>query len=198
MKILSFSLLCAFPLFADSVGEGAVPPAGTPAGGYTPTVYNKDYSTWFVGKDADPTGELETIYPQSSGPLSSQATAKSDTDDRSTGSNFTAAQSQANYWLSLLDQQAYQESYSQAGGLLQDIVSDNIWAAAMKAVRSGLGNNTSRKVAGHQLISKLPHGTTGKFIQINFDSSFSSKGRVRETVIVMQQGKLGQWKVIAY
>ncbi|MCH9610253.1 MAG: hypothetical protein S4CHLAM81_13060 [Chlamydiales bacterium] len=198
MKILSIFAILSLPLFADDIGEGAAPAPGTSAGGYTPTVYNKNYSKGFLGKDANPTEELEAMYPQSSYTLSSQEDPKKSADSRTTGSDFTGAKSQANYWLSLLDQRAYSASYAQAGGLLQDIVSGNIWTAAMKEVRGSFGNNTSRKVTGHHMVSKLPHGTKGKFMVIKFDSTFSSKGKVEEQVTLIQQGNRGQWKVISY
>ena len=198
MKILPICIIISFPLLAQPVPDGAVPKAGTSAGGYKATVYNKDYSTGFLGPDADPTEELEAIYPQSSYTLSSQENPAKKGDSRTTGSDFTAAKSQAVYWLGLLDQGAYGASWGQAGGLLQDIMSQNIWAAAMKAVRGNFGNNTTRKVVGHNLLKKLPHGTQGKFMEIKFDSTFSSKGRVHEKLILIAQGSRGQWKVISY
>lgn len=198
MKILSTLLIPLLAQVAQDPGEGAAPPPGTSAGGYTPTVYNKDYSKGFIGKDANPTDELEAMYPQSSYTLSSQEDPKQSSDSRTTGSQFTGASAQASYWLGLLDQRAYGASYSQAGGLLQDIISANIWVAAMRETRGSLGNNTSRKMSSHSLINQLPHGTKGKFMRIKFDSTFSSKGQVQEEVIMIQQGDRGQWKVISY
>ena len=198
MKILSVLLFLPISLIAQDVGGGAAPPPGTPAGGYKPTIYNKNYSSGFLGDKANPTEELEAMYPQSSYTLSSSENPQDQADNRSTGSEYTGAQAQAVYWLSLLDQGAFGASYSQAGGLLQDILSSNIWVAGIQSVRRGLGNNLSRKVTNHNMFTGLPHGVSGKFMRIQFDSNFSTRNGVREEVTMMQEGSRGQWKVISY
>jgi|GEM_PF-3610298 len=198
MKILSICLILSAPLLGQPAPPGAAPPPGTPAGGYKPTIYNKDYSKGFIGPDAKPDEELEAMYPQATYTMKNQNNPTGDSTDNSTSPDFTAARSQAVYWLGLLDQGAYPSSWSQASGLLQDILSQNIWTAAMKAVRGNYGNSTSRKVTSHRLMNKLPHGTQGKFMEITFESSFSSKGKVQETVTLMAIGERGQWKVATY
>ena len=176
---------CIFFL-ASSLMAQNTPPPGTPAGGYTPTIYNKEYGKGYLGNDVDPMKDLETMYPESSPSVGK--------DDRTTGATFGPAKAQAVYWLSLIDQKAYGASWSQAGALLQAIVSQNIWSAGLKAVTQNLGNVQSRKVGDHQLVSNLK-GIKGKFMVITFDSTFSSKS-VKEMVTLQDQG--GQWKVVSY
>lgn len=206
MKIFSLFILAAIPLAAQQ-DTPSKPGSGAPVGGYNTTIYNSQYGQDYLDPNkVDPTKELEATYPQSGYNQTDNQKDNTGVDSRTTGSDFSAAKAQAIYWLGLLDQKAYGASYMQAGGFLQDIMSSNIWIAAMKSVRGDLGNNTSRKVANHSSLNRLPHGTTGTFMQIIFNSGFSSKSSVKEKVILMAEARKGQqgsnskgdWKVISY
>ncbi|MFN0065550.1 MAG: DUF4019 domain-containing protein [Chlamydiales bacterium] len=198
--ILALSLnLALFGQPDDNVGEGSAMEAESrkTVGGYDSTIYNPDYGKKFLDPK-DPGKELETMYPQSTSNQQSGVNDSTGVDDRTVGGDFTAANAQATYWLGLIDQQAYPTSWVQAGGLLQDIISRDIWAAAMKEMRQELGNKLSRKVSSHQSLSQLTHGTRGTFIQIKYNSSYSNRANVQEQIILMTSGKSGQWKVISY
>lgn len=186
MKILFLPIFLSSWLLAQ---DDAKP--GDPVGGYDTTIYNPSYSEGFLGPKANPEEQLRAIYPQSQ-------MENAQVDNRTLGSDFSAAKAQAVYWLSLLDQQAYSASWRQAGGLLQDLVPNNTWTAAMKSIRGNLGNNTSRSVASHNTSSRLPHGTKGTFMTITFNSSFTAKTSVKEKVILMAEGGQSGWKVISY
>jgi hypothetical protein len=107
----------------------------------------------------------------------------------------SAAQAQAIYWLTLLDQRQYPASYSQAGAIFRAIISSKIWSAAMESIRGSQGNVRSRSVTGTKKFDNLG-GLSGEFITINFKTKFSKGGDLAESVTLSSQG--GQWKVISY
>jgi len=111
---------------------------------------------------------------------------------------FSDANAQAIYWINLIDQQQYSSSWLAAGGLLRDVITQDQWAAAMQAVRRPLGTVSSRKVSSHQTAKNLPYGTKGNFMIIKYETNYSRKPNSIETITLMTEGRLGQWKVISY
>lgn len=111
---------------------------------------------------------------------------------------FSQANAQAIYWVNLLDQQQYGATWLEAGGLLRDIITQNQWAAGMQSIRQSLGPVMSRRVVSHSTTKQLPYGTKGNFIILKYDTQYQSFPRAIETVILMTEGPLVQWKVIHY
>ncbi len=111
---------------------------------------------------------------------------------------FSQANAQAIYWINLIDQQQFGASWLEAGSLVKDVTTQKQWAAAMAETRSSLGPVTSRKVATHRIIDVLPGGTLGNFMIITYETNYSRQPNMVETVTLMSEGRLGQWKVISY
>src|ERR1700733_5403735 len=83
-----------------------------------------------------PTHGQETSVPY---PISPYDTSRGGRTDP-----VVAAQDEGAHWLQLLDQQQYGPSWSDAGSLLKDIISQNQWIGAMSVVRRPFGNVLSR------------------------------------------------------
>jgi len=111
---------------------------------------------------------------------------------------FSKANAQAIYWINLIDQYQYGATWLEAGILVKDVTTQKQWAAAMKETRSGLGVVHSRKVSSHQSATSLPGGTKGNFMIIKYATNYANKPSMVETITLMTEGRLGQWKVVAY
>lgn len=111
---------------------------------------------------------------------------------------FSDANQQAIYWINLSDAAAYGATWLGAGSLLKDTVSQEQWTAAMVKTRTALGPAHSRKVESHNFAQTLPYGTRGNFVIINYDTSFERMPGAVETIILMTEGQLAEWKVISY
>lgn len=113
--------------------------------------------------------------------------------------NQTGADQQSIYWLSLVDQGQYPLSWLAGGSLLKDVIAQDMWASGIKSVRGPLGSVRIRKVTSHQKSKRLRYGTTGNFMVIQYDTTFSGgQGSHKETVTLMTEGRLKEWKVIGY
>ena len=111
---------------------------------------------------------------------------------------FSDANAAAIHFLSIVDNQVYGGAWLDSGGLMQDIVPQEIWASGIHAVRIRLGNVRARKVASHHPAHALPGGTQGEFMIITYQTQFAQKPNAVETVILMMHPPLGLWKVISY
>lgn len=113
---------------------------------------------------------------------------------------FSAANAEAIYWLNLVDQGQYRATWGSAADLFKDVVGTEQWEAAMKGSRSPLGSLRSRKLTKYEQVVRLPHGTKGYFMIIEFRSQFSNKAYADEIVTLVSQGSqsLTQWKVLSY
>ncbi|MCH9609468.1 MAG: hypothetical protein S4CHLAM45_09880 [Chlamydiales bacterium] len=113
-------------------------------------------------------------------------------------SDESTANQQAIYWLSLVDASQYGSAWLACGSLLRDVVSQDQYSAALKGQREKVGRNQGRKLTSKQQTKSLRYGTRGDFIVIQYNSNFSNKPGVTETVTLMADGRLKQWKVVSY
>ncbi len=114
-----------------------------------------------------------------------------------TSPQYSDAQAEAIYWITLLDQLQFGPSWEEAGPLLKDIVSRDQWVAAMDAMRRPLGVQTARKVDGHRVLAVLPFGTKGYFMEITYSTSFRYMMSSREIITLMWDER-ERWRVISY
>ena len=99
-------------------------------------------------------------------------------------------------WLVLVDQQKYGESWDAAAKLFQDTVARDMWKDALGAARGPLGKLVARRVKSAESRTSLPGAPDGKYVIIQYDTSFEKKSIV-ETVTPMQEAD-GSWKVSGY
>jgi len=107
------------------------------------------------------------------------------------------AERAAGSWLKLVDQGKYEDSWTQAAKLFKGAVTKEQWQQAAAGVRKPLGELLSRKVKSKQLVEKLPGAPDGKYVVIQYDTTFQSKASAVETVTPMLDPD-GQWRVSGY
>ncbi len=108
-----------------------------------------------------------------------------------------AAAQAAQAWLALVDREKYAESWNSAAELFRRNVSVESWANAAASVRAPLGKLISRTLRSADAKTSAPGAPDGKYVVIQFDTTFENKAQGVETVTPMQE-KDGTWKVAGY
>jgi hypothetical protein len=98
-------------------------------------------------------------------------------------------------WLALLDDQKYDESWSQAGSLFRSEVTQEQWIASLKRFRDPLGSMVSRASARIDFAKTLRGAPDGDYAIIHFTTSFKNKDVTERLTLVKEDGK---WQVAAY
>ncbi len=111
---------------------------------------------------------------------------------------FTDANAAAMHFINLLDNQAYGGAWADSSRLMQDVVARQIWVEGVRGLRQNMGVVKARTISSHQQVKRLPGGTTGVFMIINFATEFSYQPNVIESVTMTMEGTLGQWRVLSY
>jgi Protein of unknown function (DUF4019) len=108
-----------------------------------------------------------------------------------------SAQSAAKSWLALTDAGQYSQSWEQAAGLFQALVSKPNWQSALEGARSPLGSLKSREVKSATFRRSLPGAPDGEYVVIQYESRFENKAVATETVTPLREND-GSWKVSGY
>jgi len=103
----------------------------------------------------------------------------------------------AEQWLSLVDQGKYEESWADAAGYFQAAVPREKWVQSMNSFRKPLGKLLERKLKSSRFTASVPGAPDGKYVVIQFETSFENKKSAIETVTPMLD-KDGQWRVSGY
>ena len=103
----------------------------------------------------------------------------------------------ADAWLKLVDARKYDESWETAAKLFKAGVEKGQWGKTVGAVRDPLGKVLRRKVQSKQFMTSLPGAPDGKYVVIQYDTSFENKKAAVETVTPMLE-RDGKWKVSGY
>jgi hypothetical protein len=107
------------------------------------------------------------------------------------------ATASAQKWLTLIDQGKYSESWDEAAGFFRNAVQKNQWIASMEAFRKPLGALISRKLKSKKYTTSLPGAPDGKYVVIQYETSFEHKKSAIETVTPMLD-KDNKWRVSGY
>jgi hypothetical protein len=103
----------------------------------------------------------------------------------------------ANKWLALVDAGKYAESWTAAAGYFKKAVTQEQWTAQAQAARQPLGALVSRKVSTHTAATSFPGAPDGKYVVIQYETSFANKKKAVETVTPMLEPD-GTWHVSGY
>jgi len=103
----------------------------------------------------------------------------------------------ADAWLALVDTERYGESWDQAASFFRNAVGSDVWQKQVAAVRQPLGKLVSRKLKSKQFTTTLPGAPDGKYVVIQYDTSFEGKAAAVETVTPMADTD-GKWRVSGY
>jgi Protein of unknown function (DUF4019) len=107
------------------------------------------------------------------------------------------AQAGGEQWLGVLDGGSYAAAYDQAAPVVKAAVTKDGWVRQMNAVRAPLGNVASRQVASATYATSLPGAPDGKYVVMQFNTSFQHKKTAVET-LTMVLADDGQWKAAGY
>lgn len=107
------------------------------------------------------------------------------------------AEKSARTWLGIVDEGNYDQSWDQAAELFRGAVTKADWAKAMNGARKPLGRLLSRKLKSSTYAESLPGAPDGKYVLLQFDTSFENKKSAVETVTPMLD-RDGAWRVSGY
>lgn len=107
------------------------------------------------------------------------------------------AQAAGERWLALIDSGKYADSYDAAAPMFKAAVTKADWERAMNGVRNPLGSNISRQLASATYATSLPGAPDGKYVVMQFNTSFQNKKQSVET-LTMVLGNDGQWHSTGY
>jgi len=99
--------------------------------------------------------------------------------------------------LKLIDDGKYEESWKEAAGFFRKAVDKKQWVAAIGTARGQLGKVISREVVGKKYMTELPGAPAGKYVVIQFKTSFKNKADSVETFTPMLD-KDGKWRMSGY
>jgi uncharacterized protein DUF4019 len=100
-------------------------------------------------------------------------------------------------WLALVDAGKYDESWDAAGSFFRQAVTKESWRQMVRGVRAPLGALRSRTLDKRQEASTLPGAPDGKYVIVQWKTSFANKASAVETVTSVLE-KDGKWQVTGY
>lgn len=100
-------------------------------------------------------------------------------------------------WLSLVDEERYGESWETASSFFKNAVQKEQWITSMNGFRKPLGKLIERKIKNSQYLTTLPGAPDGKYVVIQFETSFENKKSSIETITPMLD-KDGKWRTSGY
>lgn len=99
-------------------------------------------------------------------------------------------------WLSLLDDQKYEESWKQAGSMFRQQVTQEQWLVSLKRFRDPLGPLVSRNTSRVDFAKTLRGAPDGDYAIIHFTTVFRNKNDVTERLTLVKED--GRWQMAAY
>jgi hypothetical protein len=109
----------------------------------------------------------------------------------------SAAVKASTEWLSVVDKGQYGPSWDKSAQLVKTAVKRKDFELKLKASRGQFGQLVNRTIKAKHFMTAMPGAPDGKYVVIQYDSSFIKKKHAVETVTPMQE-KDGQWKVSGY
>jgi hypothetical protein len=100
-------------------------------------------------------------------------------------------------WLSIVDKGQYGQSWDNCAQFLKTAVKRKDFDSKLKASRGQFGELVSRTIKTKHFMTSMPGAPDGKYVVIQYDTSFAKKKHAVETVTPMLE-KDGQWKVSGY
>ena len=98
-------------------------------------------------------------------------------------------------WLSLVDEQKYEESWNQASSMFRNEVTKEQWITALKRSREPLGAVASRTRTRLEFSKALRGAPDGDYAIIHFSTTFNGKSATERLTLTKEEGK---WQMAAY
>ena len=106
-------------------------------------------------------------------------------------------QSAAEAFLSLIDQDNYQESWTEASAWLRNNVDANQWAEHAGRIRQPLGIVNHREFNSIEFDDSLEDMPAGSYAFVYFDTTLTNNGSASEMVALVLEDD-STWRVIGY
>jgi hypothetical protein len=103
----------------------------------------------------------------------------------------------AQVWLREIDAGHSAQSWTNAAAVFQQAITSEKWVEAVQQVRKPLGPLVSRELKSAQELTSLPGAPDGRYIVMQFETSFANKNAAVETVTFVLE-KDGQWRAAGY
>jgi hypothetical protein len=103
----------------------------------------------------------------------------------------------AEAWISLIDREAYDESWDRTAEVFKTRVKKEQWIEDLKANRRPLGKVRSRKLLTAVYVSDLPDSPRGEYVLLDYEVAFETDVPFREIIIPYLAGD-GEWRVAGY
>ena len=100
-------------------------------------------------------------------------------------------------WLAIVDEGDYGGSWDEAARFFKGRVPRSRWQDAARAARGPQGALDSRGVRSSQYETELPGAPEGKYVVVQYDSSFANNRSAIETISLVLDGDRG-WRVTGY
>ena len=102
-------------------------------------------------------------------------------------SSEKAAVSASQEWLSLLDNKKYGESWDEAAAIFKAAVTKSDWERQINAIYTPFGKLRARILLSSTYAETLPGAPDGKYVVIQYKSSFENKKSAIETITPIYQ-----------
>jgi hypothetical protein len=99
-------------------------------------------------------------------------------------------------WLTLIDQNKYEQSWEQTAQLFKQQVEADTWSKQLSGGRKPLGDVSSRILLNATYSTSLANAPDGEYVVIQFKTEFANKKNSVETVTPMLDGD--RWRVAGY
>jgi hypothetical protein len=108
-----------------------------------------------------------------------------------------AAIEAAQAWLELVDVKDFSKSWDEAAEYFKNAVTKENWQNTLDALRTPLGRMLWRELKSARYTTTVPGAPDGRYVIIQYDTSFENKDAAIETVTPMLD-KDGNWRVSGY
>lgn len=97
-------------------------------------------------------------------------------------------------WLSLVDEQKYQETWESLSDVFKGTITKEQWIADLESFRQPLGKPEKRKLL---YVTESSDDDVGSYLIIQYQTSFENKESKGEAVSVSKDST-GRWKILGY
>jgi serine/threonine protein kinase len=124
------------------------------------------------------------------------ATAAKPTSKTGAESEIQPVISAAENWLTMVDARDYSGSWKESSAFVQGAITEQRFTNALDTYRNPLGDLLSRKMVSSQRLTQMPGMPDGRYVVMQFETSFANKKSAIETVTFVLEN--GQWKSASY
>jgi hypothetical protein len=103
----------------------------------------------------------------------------------------------AEAWVSLIDREAYDESWDRTAEVFRTRVKKEQWIQDLEVNRRPLGKVQSRKLLTAVYVSDLPDSPRGEYVLLDYEVAFETDVPIREVIIPFLAAD-GEWRVAGY